>query len=85
MEHHLAAQIVHLGVADLANSPAIPCDPRLDLNDLSQQFESPGINQRFLNNIPTRDQELHCYCAQAPREVPISVDQSQSDDENKRA
>jgi len=40
MEHHLAPQTIHLSVADLAHSSAIPYDPRLELHDLSQQFES---------------------------------------------
>jgi hypothetical protein len=45
MEHHFAPQIVHLGAADLANGKAISCDPRLDLNNLSLQFESPRMNR----------------------------------------
>jgi hypothetical protein len=37
------------GVANLANSPAISCDPRLAGDHIESHSRSPRINQRFLN------------------------------------
>jgi hypothetical protein len=37
------------GVANLANSPAISCDPRLAGDHFESHSRSPRINQRFLN------------------------------------
>ena len=37
------------GVANLANSPAISCDPRLAGDRFESHSRSPRINQRFLN------------------------------------
>lgn len=43
-----AAEIVQGRVADLANSPAMRRDPRLDMNNFEPQINYLRINQRFL-------------------------------------
>ena len=48
MERDLAAEIIHRGVANLANSLAIGGDLRLALNNFISQSRCPRINQRFL-------------------------------------
>jgi len=45
----LATEIVQVRVADLANSPAMRCDPRLDLNNFAPQISYPRINHQFPN------------------------------------
>ena len=47
MERRIAPKMPHLDVADLVNCPAIPGDPRLELNHFSLQFDCPRINQRL--------------------------------------
>jgi hypothetical protein len=42
------AETAHLRVANLANSPAIGCDSRLDMVNFIPQSAYPRINQRFL-------------------------------------
>ncbi|HEC17946.1 MAG TPA: hypothetical protein ENI97_01225 [Gammaproteobacteria bacterium] len=51
MERDLATEIIHRGIANLANSPAIGCDPRLALNNFISQSRCHRINQRFLKFI----------------------------------
>jgi hypothetical protein len=41
------------GVANLANSPAISCDPRLAGDRFESHSRSPRINQRFLKLFDT--------------------------------
>ena len=48
----LATEIVQVRVADLANSPAMRCDPRLDLNNFELQISYPRINHQFPNPLP---------------------------------
>ena len=40
------------GVANLANSPAITCDPRLAGDRFDSHSRSPRINKRFLKLFP---------------------------------
>ena len=54
MECCFATEIVQVRVADLANSPAIRCDPRLALNNFEPQINYPRINQSFLKLIGHR-------------------------------
>jgi hypothetical protein len=51
----LAAEISRFGVANLANSPAITCDMRLEPENFCSQFDSLRFIQRFLNE---RDKEI---------------------------
>ncbi len=45
----IASETVQVRVADLANSPAIGRDPRLDLNHFELQISYPRIIQRLPN------------------------------------
>ncbi len=50
-----ATESVQVRVADLANSPAIRCDPRLDLNNFEPQISYPRINHQFLSDMRRAD------------------------------
>ena len=43
------SKITRFGVANLSNSWAIACDPRLEAGDFNSQTRSPRINQRLPN------------------------------------
>jgi len=47
----LASEIVQVRVADLTNSPAMRCDPRLDLKYFEPQINYPRINHQFLSKF----------------------------------
>ena len=54
MNEHLVSKMINLCVMKLSNSGAITCVPRLDLEHFESQFDSPRLNQRFLNSVPLR-------------------------------
>jgi len=53
MAWYFATEIVQVRVADLANSPAMRGEPRLDLKNFEPQISYPRINQRFLRFLAT--------------------------------
>jgi len=45
MEHDLAPKIFQLFVANLANSPTIDCDSRLDLKNFRHNLTTPDTSE----------------------------------------